>query len=137
MIKYTRAKVERMIDMKKLIVVAMIAGSMMAMADETAKPEAAKVATPVAEMPAKRQITPEQRAAMRAKFEQRMAARRAEMEKKAIEIIKKYGLDDEKAKALFAELEMAKKSSRRPRPNMKRPAKAPAPAPAAAPAKAE
>ena len=121
--------------MKKLIVAAMIAGSMVAMADEAAKPEAAKVATPVAEMPAKRQITPEQRAAMRAKFEQRMAARKAEMEKTAVEIIKKYGLDDEKAKALFAELEMAKKPPRRPRPNMKRPAKAPAPS--AAPAKAE
>ena len=131
--------------MKKLIVAAMIAGSMMMAADAAKAEESTTKATPnaasVAEAPAvtkaaKRQMAPEQRAAMRAKFEQRMAARRAEMENKAVEIIKKYGLDDEKAKALFAELEMAMKSSRRPRPNLKRPVQK-APAPAAAPAKAE
>lgn len=128
--------------MKKLIVAAMIAGSMMMAADGVKAEEATTKATPkaaeapaVAAKPARRQVAPEQRAAMRAKLEQRMAARKAEMEKKAIEIIKKYGLDDEKAKALLAELEVAIKSSRRPRPNMKRPAKTSAPA--AAPAKAE
>ena len=84
-------------------------------------------------------MTPEQRAEMRAKFEQRMAARKAEMEKKAVEIIKKYGLDDEKAKALFNDLqnEMRSGFGRRPRPNMKRPVKANTAAPATAPAKAE
>ena len=118
--------------MKKLIVAAMIAGSMMAMAEEAAKPaEAPKAAASTAAVAPRRQITPEQRAAMKAKFEERMAARRAEMEKKAVEVIKKYGLDDEKAKALFAELEAIVKPARRLRPNMKRPAKP------AAPAKAE
>ena len=122
--------------MKKLMVAAMLAGSMMAVAEEAAKP--AETAAPAkVTAPARRQLTPDQRAEMRAKFEQRMAARKAEMEKKAIEIIKKYGLDDEKAKALFNELqnEMRSGFGRRPRPNMKRPAKAGAPA--AAPAKAE
>ena len=116
--------------MKKLIAAAMIAGSMMVMAEEAAKPaEAAKAAVPA--MAARKQITPEQRAAMKAKFEERMAARKAEMEKKALDVIKKYGLDDEKAKALLADLEAVLKPARRPRPNMKRPAKS------AAPAKAE
>ena len=119
--------------MKKLIFAVLIAGSAVAFAEE-AKPTAPAAAAPVAvKAPARRQITPEQRAAMRAKFEQRMAARKAEMEKKGLEIIKKYGLDDEKAKALLAELEAAMKPSRRPRPNMKRPVAKPA----AAPAKAE
>ena len=121
--------------MKKLIVAAMIAGSMMAMAEEAAKPAEAAKPTAVA-TPVRKQISAEQRAAMRAKFEQRIAARKAEMQKKALEIIKKYGLDDEKAKALLDELEAAMKPSRRPRPHMaKRPPKAAKPA--AAPAKAE
>ena len=112
--------------MKKLIAAAMIAGSMMVMAEEAAKPaEAAKAAVPA--MAARKQITPELRAAMKAKFEER----KAEMEKKALDVIKKYGLDDEKAKALLADLEAVMKPARRPRPNMKRPAKS------AAPAKAE
>ena len=118
--------------MKKLIAAAMIAGSMMVMAEEAAKPaEAPKANAPAAVAP-RRQITPEQRAAMKAKFEERMAARKAERDKKAIEVIKKYGLDDEKAKALLADLEAVMKPARRPRPNaMKRPVKP------AAPAKAE
>ena len=121
--------------MKKLFFSALMAGAMVSFgAEETAKP-AAPAATPSAvAAPVKRQITPEQRAAMRAKFEQRMAARKAEMEKKSLEIIKKYGLDDEKAKALLAELETVMKQSRRPRPNMM---KRPAAKPAEAPAKAE
>ena len=119
--------------MKKLIAAAMIAGSMMVMAEEAAKPaEAPKANAPAAAVAPRRQMTPEQRDAMRAKFEQRMAARKAEMEKKALDVIKKYGLDDEKAKALLADLEAVMKPARRPRPNvMKRPAKP------AAPAKAE
>ena len=119
--------------MKKLIFAALVAGSAFAFADEAAKP-AAPAAAAAVKAPARRQITPEQRAAMRAKFEQRMAARKAEMEKKGLEIIKKYGLDDEKAKALLAELEAAMRPARRPRPNM---TKRPAAKPATAPAKAE
>ena len=119
--------------MKKLIVAAMVAGSMMVMAEEAAKPaEAPKAAAATAAAAPRRQITPEQRAAMKAKFAERMAARKAERDKKAIEVIKKYGLDDEKAKALLADLEAVMKPARRPRPNaMKRPVKP------AAPAKAE
>ena len=114
--------------MKKLIVAAMIAGSMMVMAEEAGKPaEAPKAAATTATAVPRRQITPEQRAAMKAKFEERMAARKAEMEKKALDVIKKYGLDDEKAKALLADLEAVMKPARRPRPNMKRPAKSAAP----------
>ena len=121
--------------MKKLVFSVLLAGAMVAFAEEMAKPAAPVAAAPTAvKAPVKRQITPEQRAAMRAKFEQRMAARKAEMEKKALEIIKKYGLDDEKAKALFSELETAMRPSRRPRPNMM---KRPAAKPAVAPAKAE
>ena len=122
--------------MKKLIVTMMLAGSMLAVADEAAKPAVATAPAKVT-APARKQMTPEQRAEMRAKFEQRMAARKAEMEKKAVEIIKKYGLDDEKAKALYDELqnEMRSGFGRRSRPNMKRPAKTVAPA--TAPAKAE
>ena len=114
--------------MKKLIAAAMIAGSMMVMAEEAAKPaEAPKANAPTAVTP-RRQMTPEQRDAMRAKFEQRMAARKAEMEKKSLDVIKKYGLDDEKAKALLADLEAVMRPARRPRPNaMKRPAKPAAP----------
>lgn len=119
--------------MKKLIFAALVAGTAFVFAEEAAKP-AAPAAPAAVKAPARRQITPEQRAEMRAKFEQRMAARKAEMEKRSLEIIKKYGLDDEKAKALLAELETAMRPSRRPRPNM---TKRPAAKPAAAPAKAE
>ncbi len=108
--------------MKKLITAAILAGSMVAMAEEAVvKPaettpvaagkQAVKVVKPT--------ITPEMRAERRAKREQLIAQRKAELEKKCLEIIKKYGLDDEKAKALMKELQDAMRPTRRPRPNAK------------------
>ena len=122
-------KGERKTIVKKLMFAAVLACSMVVVADDAAKPEA-KAAAPAAEaaqaVRAKRpQMTPEQRAEMRAKREKFMAERRAKMEAKAVEIIKKYGLDDEKAKALFNELQDAMRAGfmgHRPRPNAAKPA---------------
>jgi len=107
--------------MKKLIVAAFLAGSMVAMADATAVATTEKAASAAAvEQPAKPlkrgPLTNEQRAEMRARREKMMAERKMQMEKKALEVIKKYGLDDEKAKALLNELQEAMRPVRRPRP---------------------
>jgi len=122
--------------MKKLIVAAFLAGSMVSMAEETVDKSAAPAAAPVAAaQPIKRvhsPLTPEQRAEMRARREKMMAERKAEMEKRAVEVIKKYGLDDEKAKALFNDLQEAMRPVRRPRSGAKPVAK-PVVAPQAAP----
>ena len=115
--------------MKKLMLAAVLACSMVAVAADAVKPEV-KAAAPAAEaakaVKTKRpQLTQEQRAKMRAQREKFMAERRAKMEAKAVEIIKKYGLDDEKAKALFNELQDAMRAGfmgRRPRPNAAKPA---------------
>ena len=118
--------------MKKLICAAVVAGSMFVMAEEAAKTEAAPVAAEaVNQAPKRPQMTAEQRAEMRAKFEKRRAEMKAEMDKKMVEVIKKYGLDDEKANALWKDLQEAMRNGRRsmmPRPG--RPMKKPA-APAA------
>ena len=124
--------------MKKLICAAVVAGSMFALAEEAAQPAAAPVdAVKVAEkapMPKRPQLTPEQREKMRAQRAKFMEERKAKMEASMIEVIKKYGLDDEKAKALLKDLQeamkMGRRMPRRPRP-MPRPAKA---APEAQPA---
>ncbi len=109
--------------MKKLITAAILAGSMVAMAEEAAVVKPAETTPVAAEKQAvkavKPTITPEMRAARRAKREQLIAQRKAELEKKCLEIIKKYGLDDEKAKALMKELQDAMRPTRRPRPNAK------------------
>jgi len=105
--------------MKKLIVAAVLAGSMVAVAEEAVvKPaEAAPAAAERVNMPVKRgPLTEEQRAELRVRREKMIAQRKAEMEKKAVEIIKKYGLDDEKAKALYKELQESMRPVRRPRP---------------------
>ena len=124
--------------MKKLICAAVVAGSMFALAEEAAQPAAAPVdAVKVAEkapMPRRPQLTPEQREKMREQRAKFMEERKAKMEASMIEVIKKYGLDDEKAKALLKDLQeamkMGRRMPRRPRP-MPRPAKA---APEAQPA---
>ena len=111
--------------MKKLICAALVAGSMVVLAEDASKPaEAAAAPTVEAAKPKRPQLTPEQIAARKAKFEKRMAERKAAMETKALEIIKKYGLDDEKAKALFNELQDVVRPGfgRRPRPMPKQPA---------------
>ena len=80
-------------------------------AAQAAPAASAKVA--VAAKPGHVQMTPEKRAEMRAKREQFMAARKAALQAKALEVVKKYVSDEEKAKALVAELEAAMKPSRR------------------------
>ena len=109
--------------MKKLICAAIVAGSMVAMADEAAKTEApaAPAAVEAAKVAPKRpQITPEQRQKMREQREKFMAERKAKMEAQVLEIVKKYVPEEEKAKALVKELQEAATGARR---NMrKRPA---------------
>ena len=115
--------------MKKLICAAVVAGSMFVMADEAAKPEAKAApaaAEAVKEAPKRPQMTEEQRAQMREKFAKRRAEMKAEMDTKMIEVIKKYGLDDEKANALWKDLQEAMRNGRRNM--MRRPGKPPAPA---------
>ena len=131
--------------MKKLICAAVVAGSMFALAEEAAQPSAAPVdAVKVAEkapMPKRPHLTPEQREKIKehhAKFEAERKARMEKREASMLEVIKKYGLDDEKAKALLKDLQeamkMGRRMSRRPRP-MPRPAKAAPEAQSAAEAK--
>ena len=117
--------------MKKLICAALVAGSMCAMADE-AKCENGVCALPgVAaegkiQKPARPQMTPEQRAEMRAKREKFMAERKAAMEAKMLEIVKKYIADEEQAKALIKELQETMRPGMRrpPMPKAAKPAKA-------------
>ena len=102
--------------MKKLICAAVVAGSMFVMAEETAKKEATAAvpaaAEAVKEAPKRPQLTDEQRA-QREKFMKRRAEMKAEMDKKMVEVIKKYGLDDEKANALWKEMQETMKNGRR------------------------
>ena len=69
--------------------------------------------------PRRAQMTPEKRAEMRAQREKFMAERKAAMEAKALEVVKKYVPDEEKAKALLAELEAVLMPSRRVRAEKK------------------
>ena len=107
--------------MKKLICAAIVAGSMVAMAEEAAKAEA-KAAPAAAEAvkvaPKRPQITEEQRAKMREQREKFMAERKAKMEAQLLEVVKKYVPEEEKAKALIKDLQDAMMSGRR---NMMRP----------------
>ena len=69
--------------------------------------------------PRRAQMTPEKRAEMRAQREKFMAERKAAMEAKVLEVVKKYVSDEEKAKALLAELEAVLMPSRRVRAERK------------------
>ena len=117
--------------MKKLICAALVAGSVCAMADE-AKCENGVCALPgvaaegKVQKPARPQMTPEQRAEMRAKREKFMAERKAAMEAKMLEIVKKYIADEEQAKALIKELQETMRPGMRrpPMPKAAKPAKA-------------
>ena len=129
--------------MKKLMFAAVVAASMVATADEPkcegGKCELPKAAEAVATVPAKSaQMTDEPRQAMRERVEKfkserraAMEARRAEQEAKKLEIVKKYVPEEEKAKALLAELQEAMRPQRRLRPMAQKLDAAPAPAPAA------
>ena len=118
--------------MKKLICAAVVAGSMFAMAEESAKSEA-KAAPAAAEAvkvaPKRPQISAEQRAKMREQREKFMAERKAKMEAQVLEIVKKYVSEEEKAKALVKELQDAMMAGRR---NMMRRPMAPVAKPAEA-----
>ena len=118
--------------MKKLICAAIVAGSMVAMAEEAAKAEAsvAPVAAETAKKaPRRPQISAEQRQKMREQREKFMAERKAKMEAQILEVVKKYVPEEEKAKALVKELEDTMMSGRR---NMMRRPKAPVAKPAEA-----
>ena len=112
--------------MKKLICAAIVAGSMVAMAEEAAKAEVPAVpaaAETIKVAPKRPQISAEQRQKMREQREKFMAERKAKMEAQVLEIVKKYVPEEEKAKALVKELQDAMMSGRR---NMMRRPKAPA-----------
>ena len=115
--------------MNKLICAAIVAASMCAMADE-AKKDAAPAAAPAAAAEAKPmmarrpQMTEEQRAKMREQREKFMAERKAAMEAKLLEVVKKYVPEEDKAKALVKDLQESMMGARRqmmPRPMMNRP----------------
>ena len=94
--------------MKKLMFAAMVAASMMVMAEEPAQ-AAPKQDKPVAAQAAKRppmsKLTPEQRAEMKAKREKFMAERKAKMQANILEVLKKHGIEGEKAQAIVKDLE--------------------------------
>ena len=119
--------------MKKLICAAIVVGSMVAMAEETAKaeaPAAPAAAEAVKVAPKRPQISPEQRQKMREQREKFMAERKAKMEAQILEVVKKYVPEEEKAKALIKELQDAMMAGRRNM--MRRPPMAPAAKPAEA-----
>ena len=100
--------------MKKLVCAVLAVGSLMAFAEDACKDGACKdgackvavaAEKTVKEAPKRAQLTPEQREAMKAKREKFLAERKAEMEAKILETIKKYIPEEEKAKALMKDLE--------------------------------
>ena len=118
--------------MKKLICAAVVAGSMFAMAEESAKKDGAAApaaAEAVKVAPKRSQISEEQRAKMREQREKFMAERKAKMEAQFLEVVKKYVPEEEKAKALVKELQETMTAGRRnmmrpPRPTAAKPAEA-------------
>ena len=103
--------------MKKLVCAAIVAASMCAMADE-AKKDAAPAAAPAAvaakpEVSARPQMTEEMRAKMRERREKFMAERKAAMEAKMLDVVKKYVPEEDKAKALIKELQESMMGARR------------------------
>ena len=119
--------------MKKLVCAAMVAASVCAMAD-VVKKEAAPAAAPAAAVakpaiPARPQMSEEQRAKMRERREKFMAERRAAMEAKMLDVVKKYVPEEDKAKALIKELQESMMGARRqmmnrPAPKAAKPAEA-------------
>ena len=86
----------------------------------TASAEAGQATAAVpARSPRRAQLTPEKRAEMRAQREKFMAERKAELQAKALEVVKKYVPDETQAKALLAELESVLMPSRRVRAERK------------------
>ena len=92
------------------MIAALVAGSMVALADEPAKPAEKAAAAPVAVQKAPKR-TPEQRAEMRAKHEKFVAERKAKLEAAQLEVLKKYGIEGDKAKELLKELQQTMRAS--------------------------
>lgn len=84
-------------------------------------PTAPKAVEAVKQAPRRVSMTPEQRAEMRTRREKFMAERKAAVEKKMLDVVKKYVPDEEKAKALVAELQETMMSGRRAAVNRPRP----------------
>ena len=116
--------------MKKLILAAVLAGSMVVMAEEKPTEASAKPVAMEAVKRARPQLTEERKAQMRAQMKARHEKFMAERKAKLLEVIKKYVPDEAKANELAAELEKTMMSMRRPmgagRPPMNRAPKAPA-----------
>lgn len=119
--------------MKKLICAAIAAGSMVAMAEECATAKCAGAAKPApvaAEAVKPFKMTDAQRQKMREQREKFMAERKAKMEARMLETVKKYVPEEEKAKALVKELQDAMMAGRRnmmrrpPKPEGAKPAEA-------------
>ena len=92
------------------IAVAMAFAGLSSFAAEAGAGQAAEAVQ--ARAPRRAQLTPERRAEMRAQREKLMSERRAAMEAKTLEVVKKYVPDEEKAKALLAELKAVLMPSR-------------------------
>ena len=119
--------------MKKLICAAVVAGSMFAVAEESAPAEAPAVpvsAEAVRVAPKRPPVSAEQRQKMREQREKFMAERKAKMEAQILEVVKKYVSEEEKAQALAKELQEVLTAGRRNM--MRRPPKSPAAKPAEA-----
>lgn len=129
--------------MKKLMMVALMACSLFAFADEPAKP-AAKPAGESAQLaPQRKQLTPEQRKEFHEKMMAARKARQAEIQQKVTAVLKEAGLGDQQAKDAADKIEKIYTEGRRPmgprhggpRPGGRRGPRPGAPAPTAAPAK--
>ena len=106
--------------MKKLICAAVVAGSMFAMAEESATAKSAEAAKPAtaaveAAKPAAKsfKMTDEQRQKMREQREKFIAERKAKAEAQMLEVVKKYVPEEKKAKALVKELQDTMMAGRR------------------------
>ena len=106
----------------KIAAFAAVLGLNVVAADEVAKePAVPKAAEAAKQAPRRVSMTPEQRAEMRTRREKFMAERKAAVEKKMLDVVKKYVPDEEKAKALVAELQETMMSARRAAANRPRP----------------
>lgn len=96
--------------MNKLIVGTMVFGCLTCVsafgADE-AKPAAPAAAAQKVERPSFKQMTPEQRAELKAKREKFLAERKARIQARQLEILKKHGIEGEKAQAILDDLQKA------------------------------
>lgn len=96
--------------MNKLIVGTMVIGCLTCLSvfgAESVKPSAATEAPKKMERPSFKQMTPEQRAELKAKREKFIAERKARIQARQLEILKKHGIEGEKAQAILDDLQKA------------------------------